>query len=204
MLRHGDRKPIWMTELGWAASSVPCPTGVWAGTKPAGVDEPTQADHLRRAYACLARDRYVQVALWFTLRDHDPDEVNATRYGFFRLDGSLRPAWDSFRSVVADPPPAASCRPHYGGPRVKARAVRMAGTGTFVVEARVAAALPLKRISFRLGRRTFKRLDGNRTTASARIPARLLRPGRNTVTVAASDTAHNGGRASVVVVHGRG
>jgi polysaccharide biosynthesis protein PslG len=200
MLRHGDRKPIWMTELGWAASAVPCPVGVWAGQKLAGVTEAQQAANLRRAYACLARDRYVQVALWFTLRDTDPVEGNAGRYGFFRLDGTLRPAWESFRSVVADPPRPRSCRPRYGGPHVSARVLRGPHTRAVDIRATVRARLRVARILFRLDGHTFRRLQGHRTSAVVRVPAARLRAGRrHVVTVVASDTAHNGGKATVVV-----
>jgi hypothetical protein len=197
MLAHGDRRPIWMTELGWTVSTVPCATGVWAGTKPAGVSERRQADVLRRAYACLRRDRYVGVALWFTLRDNDPAET--VRYGLLRNDGTRRRAWSVFEDVVARPPAPSSCRPRYGGPHVTARAIRGRGGNPIGVRARVVARLGVRRVSFRLDGRTFKRVDRPRTVVSARIPARWLRATRHVVTVVASDTASNGGRATVVL-----
>jgi len=71
MLREGVRAPLWMSELGWATSDAPCPNGVWTGKKVAGVSEADQARFLPQAYACLATDPYVKVALWFTLQDSD-------------------------------------------------------------------------------------------------------------------------------------
>jgi hypothetical protein len=178
-------------------SAIPCNTGVWAGTKPAGVSERRQADVLRRAYACLRRDRYVGVALWFTLRDHDPDA--AIRYGLLRSDGSRRRSFSAFERVVARPPAAASCHPRYGGPHVSARAIRGRGGNPIGVRARVVARLGVKRVSFRIDGRTFKRVERPRTVVTARIPSRWLRGARHVVEVVASDTASNGGRATVVL-----
>ena len=44
MLAHGDGSPIWMTELGWSTDTSVCNSGAWAGQKPAGVS-PQQQPH---------------------------------------------------------------------------------------------------------------------------------------------------------------
>jgi hypothetical protein len=102
MARHGDGdKPIWMTELGWnTQSDAPgsCNTGMWAGQKPLGVSEETQALFLAQAYSCLAADPYVQVALWFGLQDIRGSQY-AAGYGLYRLDGSAKPSAAAFRAL---------------------------------------------------------------------------------------------------------
>lgn len=89
MLAHGDEKPIWMTELGWSTYPRLCNGGRWAGHKPGGVAPRRQALFLRQAYHCLARDRYVQIALWYGLQDTGPFDEPRGEYGL--LDSSLTP-----------------------------------------------------------------------------------------------------------------
>ena len=69
MLAHGDDKPVWMTELGWASTTATCSRGGRAGTKEAGVSQAVQADFLAKAYGCLANDPWVEQAAWFNLHD---------------------------------------------------------------------------------------------------------------------------------------
>ena len=68
MLANGDEKPIWMTELSWRTTDATCQEGAWAGKKPRGRQRGT-GQLLSQAYHCLAQDPYVQVALWFPLKD---------------------------------------------------------------------------------------------------------------------------------------
>ena len=103
MIANGDAaKPIWMTELGWTTTTNTCARGMWAGQKPSGVTEAAQAANLKEAYHCLAAYPYVETALWFTLKDSTAfgDELN--HYGLQRTDGSHKPSWDAFRSVVTE------------------------------------------------------------------------------------------------------
>ena len=60
MLAHGDDKPVWMTELGWATLTATCERGGRAGTKDGGVTQAEQADYLTKAYGCLANDPWVE------------------------------------------------------------------------------------------------------------------------------------------------
>jgi hypothetical protein len=103
MRRHGDgRKKIWMTEIGWnTGSTAPfsCVDGGRAGTKPAGVTEPRQAQLLKQAYGCLAADRYVKVAFWFNLQDIGTGPSYVDHLGLIRHDGSPKPAYAAMRSL---------------------------------------------------------------------------------------------------------
>jgi hypothetical protein len=100
MLANGDDKPIWLTEIGWSAARHTCETGMWAGQKPAGVDEAAQARNLLEAFHCLKEDPYVQVAMWFNNRDLFADGKMNNMYGLLRFDGSKRPAYDAFRDYA--------------------------------------------------------------------------------------------------------
>jgi hypothetical protein len=118
MRRHGDgRKGIWITEMGWStASTAPksCVDGGRAGTKPAGVSEPVQAQMLTAAYHCLARDRYVKAAFWFDLEDVGTGPSYAEHLGLVRYGGSSKPAFAAMRAVNGGRVSARRCggRPH--------------------------------------------------------------------------------------------
>jgi hypothetical protein len=85
MLRHGDTRPLWLTELGESVS--------------AGVDPATQASYVTRAFSLIRRWSYVRGAVWYELYD-DPTGHDGEHYGLF--DGGLcpRPAASAFRSSV--------------------------------------------------------------------------------------------------------
>lgn len=187
MVRHGIDAPLWMTELGWATADEPCPTGRWAGMNPAGVSEEAQARFLRLAYGCLVQDRYVQVALWFTLRD-DADVLGVLRYGVLRADGSPKPAWDAYRAVAADPGGArrTGCRPHYVGPHI-------ALSGGRRVTIRVRAELGIERVTIRLDGRG-RRLLVKDAPPYLRL-TRTVPQGCHLVEVRALDVAHNAASA---------
>ena len=101
MVRRGDRrKGIWMTEFGWnTATAAPrsCDIGAWKGMKPMGVTESTQARYLRAAFRCLARDRYVKAAFWFSTQDISNRKVFGQQLGLLRRNGSRKPAARAFR-----------------------------------------------------------------------------------------------------------
>lgn len=104
MLARGDDKPIWFTEFGWSTTTQEC-----------GVSEAKQADYLTRAMKLIEQDRYVQVALWYNLRNnywtHDGDDVES-RYGLTRTDYSHKPSYGAFKayahSAPSSTPPAPS------------------------------------------------------------------------------------------------
>ena len=94
-LANGDDKPIWMTEMSWRTSEATCDEGAWAGQKPEGVSEATQASYLAQAYHCLAQDPYVQLALWFPLQD-----AGAAVSGLIRANGSHKPSFAAMQDYV--------------------------------------------------------------------------------------------------------
>jgi hypothetical protein len=103
MLAHGDDKPIWFTEFGWSTTTRPGE----------GVDEATQADYLTRAYRCLEQDPYVEVALWYNLRNNfwaNNADTWDDRLGLMRVDFSPKPAYSTFKDYS---PGAGGCV--YGG-----------------------------------------------------------------------------------------
>lgn len=101
MLAHQDPKPIWITELGWTTSSRRCDpgSGFWQG----GVTEAAQASYLTQAFKLLEQDPYVQVAMWYALRNHpglaDRDSAEA-RYGLTGTNFRLRPSFCAFRKYA--------------------------------------------------------------------------------------------------------
>ncbi len=93
MRRHGDGRPVWITELGWNTSARRGGPG-WAE----GVDEATQARRLTDAYARLRRRDDVRAAAWYSLVDAGEDPADpADHYGLFRADGSPKPSLAAFR-----------------------------------------------------------------------------------------------------------
>ena len=197
MLAHHDHRPIWMTELGWSASAVPCPSGVWAGQKPAGVGETLQAAYLTAAYACLAADPYVQVALWFNLSDNIVDESTGVRYGLARLDGTRRPAWPVFSDVAAaDGAASGGCLAHYVGPHVEVSVRRVAGTGSLHVRVHLTCDLDVARFTVRIDGHAVYRRSAPPPRIEFTLPRKATRR-HHRLTVAAVDVADNGGQATI-------
>jgi hypothetical protein len=92
MEAHGDPKPIWITEFGWAT---------YSGYK--GVSQQTQADYLVRALRCLELDPYVEVAHWYNLRNTWWEEDGNTwsgQLGLMSTDFTRKPAFDALKNYV--------------------------------------------------------------------------------------------------------
>lgn len=110
MVNRNDPKPIWFTEFGWNTSTVSCSPG--AGQWQGGVSESKQAQFLTEALELIEQDPYVQVAMWYGLRNNywanDANEPEA-RFGLLRTDYSRKPAFYAFASYATgeDPPPGA-------------------------------------------------------------------------------------------------
>jgi hypothetical protein len=208
MAAHGDGdKPIWMTELGWSTATSTCQRGQWAGQKPAGVSEETQAADLRRAYHCLGDYPWVEVAMWFTLRDLATGSDELDHYGLLRRDGSHKPAWDAFHSVATrgdalgwrcgdfDPPKITveSPRPH----------TRYAAALTIAAVATDATSVD--RITFLADGRKIRNYTGAAVSSGKTVRlewqgSKRLAVGRHTITVVALDRQRNTARRSVAVV----
>jgi Cellulase (glycosyl hydrolase family 5) len=113
MLANGDDSPIWMTELSWRTTQATCSEGAFAGQKPQGVSEQTQATYLRQAYHCLTQDPYVQVALWFPIED----EGNLTS-GLLRGGGSHKPSYTAMRRYVEKGDQLTEPCGNFSGPKI--------------------------------------------------------------------------------------
>jgi polysaccharide biosynthesis protein PslG len=82
-------KPIWFTEFGWSTcSSTAC------------VSQANQAAYLKRAYAYLAAYPYVQVAIWYNLRNwrSDVDSFDP-QLGLMSSNYTPKPAYYAYRDV---------------------------------------------------------------------------------------------------------
>ena len=93
---HGDRsKPIWITEVGWPTHD-----------RTYGVPELKQAQYVARMEAVTASQR-VPALTWYTYGDFPDPTGGADQeawFGFFRLDGTAKPAYvalATFASVFA-------------------------------------------------------------------------------------------------------
>ena len=111
MVRHGDDKPLWLTELGWSTTSV---RGAEAWRN--GVSEAAQAAYVTQALAQVESWDYVPYAIYYNLLDlADRSRERADHFGLARRDGRAKPALQAFRvaagAMGGAPRPAASS-PH--------------------------------------------------------------------------------------------
>jgi hypothetical protein len=105
MVAHGDDKPVWMTELGWASTTAICERGGRAGTKAGGVTQAEQADFLAKAYGCLANDPWVEQAAWFNLHDLQTGSTNDSLNLGLVTDAFVRkPAFAAFQRAATAAP----------------------------------------------------------------------------------------------------
>jgi hypothetical protein len=109
MLRHGDTRPIWLTEFGESVS--------------AGVTSSTQAGYVTQTLSLIRHWSFVRGAVWYELYD-DPTGHDGEHFGL--LEGNLCPrlAAFAFRSnVLATKSPATKlrCPPSASTPRQRAR-----------------------------------------------------------------------------------
>jgi hypothetical protein len=95
---HGDRPPVWVTELGWASGGPPSDFRV---------GERAQARLVERTLLALARRRGelgLRGVVYFNWRDSLPfrggRDFFGLHTGLLRRDGSPKPALSSYRSVA--------------------------------------------------------------------------------------------------------
>ena len=85
MLRHGDIRPIWLTEFGASIS--------------AGAGPSTQAGYVQHALYLIRHWSYVRGAIWYELYD-DPTGHDGEHFGLFKGNLCPRPAALAFRTDV--------------------------------------------------------------------------------------------------------
>ncbi|HKP89341.1 MAG TPA: cellulase family glycosylhydrolase, partial [Thermoleophilaceae bacterium] len=96
MHRHGDRKPIWLTEFGYSTCNVRGGEG-WENC----VSKDTQARYLKRAFLQMRKWDDVPVGTWFTFKNWNDDEGDrVANYGLLTADGHEKPAFDAFADVA--------------------------------------------------------------------------------------------------------
>jgi hypothetical protein len=96
MLRHGQNKPLWLTELGWSTCSI---RNLAAYEN--CIDRSAQARYLRRAYALMQEWAYVPVGVWFNLQDTSSDPGDRVHnYGLLTEAGEAKPAFSAFRMAA--------------------------------------------------------------------------------------------------------
>jgi hypothetical protein len=97
--------PVLMDEMGASSTGggpASCTHGSYAGQKPSGVSEATQADLLMRQYQCLANYPQIVSGDWFRLDDARGEAIDEfNHYGLFRADGSAKPALTAFLAIAA-------------------------------------------------------------------------------------------------------
>lgn len=98
MLRHGDDKPLWLTEFGWTTNSVRG-SAAWRN----GVAEATQATFVRQALTQAKAWDYVPHIIAYNLVDLSSDRTErGGNFGLVRHDGTAKPALAAFGEAAAN------------------------------------------------------------------------------------------------------
>lgn len=91
------KKPIWLTEVGWATAGQTTPLTVKLGT---------QAKYLRQTYnlAAAKRNRLkIAGVFWYTFKDL-PSSIWIDNTGLFTTTGAPKPAWNAFVGLTGGTP----------------------------------------------------------------------------------------------------
>jgi hypothetical protein len=205
MLANLDDKPIWLTEMSWRTTNAICPEGAFAGHKPEGVTLQQQARYLRQAYHCLARYPYVQVGLWYPLRDE-----RALVSGLVSADGSRKPSFAAMRTYAHQ---GDRLRERCGvltGPKIRiiSPANRASYSGPLRIRVSSSASDGVFRITLKIDGRLIRNYDGPTypRTLSGLLDwqgAKHIRYGSHTLTFIAYDREGNASRRSVTIYHRR-
>jgi hypothetical protein len=209
MLANGDDSPIWMTELGWSTDTQVCNSGAWAGQKAAGVTPAQQATFLLQAYHCLAQDPYVQVGIWFGLQDTEPFGSPRSSYGLLGADLAPKPAYGALAEYDRNGDRLSEeCGDAQQGPTVKLvsprSGARYSNTLPIAVTASDSKSLVYQISLYQEGHiiRSFY-VHGGTTKLSGHMVwygARLLSPGKHTLTAKAFDERNHISSTSIVIV----
>ncbi|MFP5361661.1 MAG: cellulase family glycosylhydrolase [Thermoleophilia bacterium] len=196
LLARGSDKPIWFTEMGWSTGT---------GTHPLGlVSLETQADYLTRAYRLLEQDPYVQVAMWYSLRNiywanDGPGWLD--QLGLMRTDFSPKPSYHAFKAYG---PASSAGGPASGGvpaiaPRAATNATRARSSLRISVRRRAARRRARKQTV-----RIYGRLRGApKTRVTIRVQRRVGRRWRHVVRVRVRASATGRFTRYVKLAHGR-
>jgi hypothetical protein len=96
MHRHGDRKPIWLTEFGYSTCNVRGAES-WQNC----VSQDTQAKYLKRAFLQMQKWGDVPVGIWFNFKNWSDDSGDrVANYGLETADGHEKPSFDAFAGVA--------------------------------------------------------------------------------------------------------
>lgn len=102
MRENGDGdKTVWMTEMGWSTLTTRCAHPGVTESRPSGVSREQQAAFLEQAYACMAADRFLTHAMWFSLRDAGTGNAYDQHLGLMTHDGTPKPSFNTFRRLFA-------------------------------------------------------------------------------------------------------
>jgi polysaccharide biosynthesis protein PslG len=210
MLARGDDKPLWLTEFGWTTTTETCQGGAWTS----GVSETAQADYLTMAMKTLESDPYVQVALWYNLRQEDGDRDHVEgRWGLLRSDFTPKPAYAAFKQYATGLPSAPAPTPAADPPVVSeppavdaAPSVRLTAPGDRAeVTRRMSLAAvasddrKVVKVVFAVDGRDLA-TDTTAPYSASWQPDRRLAYGEHVVTATAHDSAGQRASASVTVV----
>jgi hypothetical protein len=208
MLAHGDDKPVWMTELGWASTTATCERGGRAGTKAGGVTQAEQADFLAKAYGCLANDPWVEQAAWFNLHDLQTGSTNDSLNLGLITDAFVRkPAYSAFQRAASAAPIACGGAMDSGVPQitVKSPTDGQLYVSTLPIDVTATDDQGVNDIDIVVDGKEVP-LKTNKSGKGAYIKydwggAKNLSYGPHTVVVTAGDEAKNIGRVTSKVLH---
>ena len=208
MLNHGDDKPVWMTELGWATTTAVCERGGRAGTKAGGVSQAEQADFLAKAYGCLAGDPWVEQAAWFNLHDLQTGSTNDSLNLGLVTDGFVRkPAFAAFQQAAGAGPIACGGAMDSGVPQITVNSPTdgQLYVSTLPIDVTATDDQGVKDIDIVVDGKEVP-LKTNKSGKGAYIKydwggAKNLSYGPHTVVITAGDEAKNVGRVTSKVVH---
>jgi hypothetical protein len=91
------RKPLWITEIGWASGGQ---------RTPLTVSPQRQAGYLRQTYSLMARNRKrlkIQRVFWYSLRDAG-SRIWYENTGLFTQAGGAKPSWSAFTRLTGGTP----------------------------------------------------------------------------------------------------
>jgi hypothetical protein len=205
MLANGDDRPIWITEMSWRTTTATCSEGVFAGHKREGVTYAQQARFLSQAYHCLAQNPYVQVALWYPLKDE-----RAVVSGLVQANGSPKPSFAAMRSYARNGDRLTGSCGVLTGPKIRILSPANGVSYSGALRIHVLARAPdgVFRITLKLDGKLIRNYDAPTypTTLSGFLEwqgARRIRNGRHILTFIALDRERNVSKTSITIYHRR-